>query len=70
MSLLTIQATDTNATLDNGVYSCQVTLTIFGVDNFNKTSNSSVVLFKGRHRCVQQMLLLTDTIDLLLLLLY
>ena len=70
MSLLTIQATDTNATLDNGVYSCQVTLTIFGVDNFNKTSNNSVVLFKGRHRCVQQMLLLADTIDLLLLLLY
>ena len=47
MSSLTIQATDTNATLDNGVYNCQVTLTIFGVDNFNKTSNNSTVLFKG-----------------------
>ena len=47
MSLFTIQSTDTNATLDNGIYSCQVTLTIFGVDNFNKTSNNSIVLFEG-----------------------
>ena len=59
MSSLAIQATDTNATLDNGVYSCQVTLTIFGVDSFSKASNNSVVLFKGAHVCVQQMLLLT-----------
>ena len=57
MSLLTIKATDTNATLDNGVYSCQVTLTIFGVDEFNKTSNNSIVLFKGMHAKV--LLLLT-----------
>ena len=49
MSSLTIKATNTNATLDNGVYSCQVTLTIFGVDEFNKTSNNSIVLLKGMH---------------------
>ena len=46
-SSLTIQGTDTNATLDNGVYSCQVTLTISGVDSFNVTSNNSTVIFKG-----------------------
>ena len=46
-SSLTIQDTDTNATLDNGIYSCQVTLTISGVDSFNKTSNDSTVIFKG-----------------------
>ena len=46
-SSLTIKATDTNATLDNGVYSCQVTLTISGVDSFNKTSSNSTVIFKG-----------------------
>ena len=58
MSSLIIKANDTNATLDNGIYSCQVTLTIFEVDSFNKTSNNSVVLFKGTHVCVQQVLLL------------
>ena len=46
-SSLTIQGTDTNATLDNGIYSCQVTLTISGVDSFNVTSNNSTVIFKG-----------------------
>ena len=46
-SSLTIQATDTNATLDNGIFSCQVTLTISGVDTFNKISNNSTVIFKG-----------------------
>ena len=49
MSSLTIKATDTNATLDNDIYSCQATLIIFGVDNFIKTSNNSIVLFKGMH---------------------
>ena len=46
-SSFTIQATDTNATLDNGIYSCQVTLIISGVDSFNTTSNASTVIFKG-----------------------
>ena len=48
-SLLTIQATDTNATLDNGIYSCQLTLTIFGAEKFNKTSNTSTISLKGMH---------------------
>ena len=52
-SLLTIQATDTNATLDNGIYSCQVTLTISGEDSFNKTSQNSIVILKGMTASVQ-----------------
>ena len=46
-SSFAITSTDTNATLDNGIYSCQVTITISGVYSFNKTSNSSIVVFKG-----------------------
>ncbi|XP_065904304.1 receptor-type tyrosine-protein phosphatase delta-like isoform X2 [Dysidea avara] len=38
-----IDAMDTNATLDNGMYTCQVTLTIAGVDGFLSTSNSATV---------------------------
>ena len=53
-SSLTVQGTDTNATLDNGVYSCQVTLTISGVDSFNVTSNNSTVIFKGIPTTKQQ----------------
>ena len=52
-SLLTIQATDTNATLDNGIYSCQVTFTISGEDSFNKTSQNSIVILKGMTASVQ-----------------
>ena len=46
-SSLAIKATDTNATLDNGIYRCEVTLTISGLDNFSKISQNSTVLFKG-----------------------
>ena len=46
-SSFVINATDTNATLDNGVYNCQVTLTISRVDNFSEISNNSTVVFKG-----------------------
>ena len=53
-SSLTIQGTDTNATLDNGIYSCQVTLTISGVNSFNVTSNNSTVIFKGIPTTKQQ----------------
>ena len=46
-SSLAIKATDTNATLDNGIYRCEVTLIISGVNSFSKTSQNSTVLFKG-----------------------
>ena len=47
-SSFAIKATDTNATLDNGVYKCEVTLTISGVNTFNKSSsNYSMILYKG-----------------------
>ena len=46
-SSFAIKATDTNATLDNGIYRCEVTLTISGVNNFSKTSNDSTVVLKG-----------------------
>ena len=44
-----IDAMDTNATLDNGMYTCQVTLTIAGVDGFLSTSNSATVGLRGTH---------------------
>ena len=53
-SSFVITSTDTNATLDNGVYSCQVTLTISGVDSFSIASNNSVVLFKGTYTTLYQ----------------
>ena len=46
-SSFVIKATDADATLDNGIYTCQVTLTIFGLYNLSKISNDSIVLFKG-----------------------
>ena len=46
-SSFVIKATNTDATLDNGIYTCQVTLTIFGLYNLSKISNDSIVLFKG-----------------------
>ena len=46
-SLFTIRGTDTNAILDNGIYSCQVVLTIFGIERFAGASTNSTVLFKG-----------------------
>ena len=46
-SSFAIKATDTNATLDNGIYKCEVTLTISGINNFSKTSNDSTVVLKG-----------------------
>ena len=53
-SSFVITSTDTNATLDNDVYSCQVTLIIYGVDSFSTTSNNSVVLFKGTYTALYQ----------------
>ena len=49
VSLFSINANDTNAVLDNGLYSCQVTLTISGTDRFSDTSNNSAVIFKGTY---------------------
>ena len=46
-SSFVIKATDSNATLDNGIYRCAVTLTISGVNSFSKTSQISTVLYKG-----------------------
>ena len=46
-SSFVIKDTDSNATLDNGIYRCEVTLTISGVNSFSKTSQMSIVLFKG-----------------------
>lgn len=46
-SLFTIEANDTDAKADNGIYNCQITLVIAGVDNFSSASNYSVVLFEG-----------------------
>ena len=47
MSSFVIQAADTNATLDNGIYICQVLLTISGENNFSMKSSNSTVAFKG-----------------------
>ena len=46
-SSFAIKASDVIATLDNGIYSCQVTLTISEVNTFNETSNNSTIVFKG-----------------------
>ena len=48
-STLYINATDTNATIHNGLYTCQVTLTIAGVDRFNKFSDNSRVALRGSY---------------------
>ena len=37
-----INATDTNATIHNGIYTCQATLIIAGVDRFIETADSTV----------------------------
>ena len=34
---------------DNGIYTCQVTLTVAEVDNFTASSNTSTVLLTGNH---------------------
>ena len=46
-SSLVINASDANATLHNGMYACQVTLTVDHVDNFTTTSNIAIVGLRG-----------------------
>ena len=42
-----IDASNTNATLDNGMYTCQATLNVAGEDNFTSFSNSATVGLRG-----------------------
>ena len=46
-SSFTIEANDTNAIEDNGMYSCQITLIIAKTDNFSSVSNYSLVVLEG-----------------------
>ena len=46
-STLYINAIDTNATVHNGMYTCQVTLAIAEEDKFSQFSNKSRVAFSG-----------------------
>ena len=46
-SSLVINASDANATLHNGLYTCQVTLTVDKEDNFTTTSNIATVGLRG-----------------------
>ena len=46
-SLYVVDASNTNATLDNGIYNCQVTVTIAGEDSFTTTSNSVTIGLQG-----------------------
>jgi len=46
-SSLIINAADTNATLDNGMYTCQITLTVTGEDDFTSTSDDATVRLQG-----------------------
>ena len=39
MSSLDINMNDSNATLDNGEYTCQITVTVNRRDNFTETSD-------------------------------
>ena len=58
MSSFTIEANDTNAILDNGIYNCQIALTIAGMDNFSSASNYSLVLLKGIEICCKLLIYL------------
>ena len=46
-STLYINATDTNATIHNGVYQCTATLIIYGEDEFTKLSSKTEVILSG-----------------------
>ena len=46
-SSLHIDSTDTNALLDNGVYTCHVRVTIAGVDSYVYSSGQSTVSLRG-----------------------
>ena len=46
-SSLIVNASDANATLHNGMYTCQVTLTVDRVDDFTTTSNIATVGLRG-----------------------
>ena len=47
MSSLDINMNDGNATLDNGEYTCQITVTVNGRDNFTETSDTMDVVLLG-----------------------
>ena len=47
-SMFYISGTDTDAMQDNGMYTCQVTLTIAGVDVFMNDSDDSLVVLSGK----------------------
>ena len=40
---------DSNATLDNGEYTCQITVTVNGRDNFTETSDTMDVVLLGNY---------------------
>jgi len=46
-SSLYIDSADTNALLDNGVYTCHVKVTIAGVESYVHSSGQSTVSLKG-----------------------
>jgi len=46
-SSLIINTSDANSTLHNGIYTCQVTLTVDRVDDFTTTSNIAIVGLQG-----------------------
>ena len=47
-SVFNISGNDTNGILDNGMYNCQVNLTIAGIDMFSDVSDGSSVVLKGK----------------------
>ena len=47
-SIFYISGNDTDAMQDNGMYTCQVTLTIAGDDVFMNDSNPSLVVLMGK----------------------
>ena len=46
-SSYSINAANTSFAQDNGMYTCRVTLTVAGEDNFTATSNSATVGLRG-----------------------
>ena len=51
-SVFNISGNDTDGILDNGMYNCQVNLTIAGNDTFSDVSDGSSVVLKGKVVCV------------------
>ena len=47
-SMYYINANDTNAMLDNGIYACQVYVTIAETDRFMNISDTSLVVLRGK----------------------